>query len=137
MVISRRTFVSAGAASALAAATGATPALAADTNSTSRSGLRPLLRFSDPGLQALLGTPYEAALVNLLDINSIPYDPGVYNHTGLMTDPPGLMFRAGGGYEQPWTRDASINCWNAGSCSPPASHATRSGRCASGARTGS
>jgi hypothetical protein len=115
MAISRRVFVAAGAASALTIASGAAPALAAATNSAAHPGRRPLLRFSDPALQTLLGSPYQNALVNLLDVNSIPYDPGVYNRTGLLTDPPGLMFRAGGGYEQPWTRDASINCWNAGS----------------------
>jgi glycogen debranching enzyme len=31
----------------------------------------------------------------------------------------GTFFRAGGGYEQPWTRDASVNAWNAGSLLAP------------------
>ncbi|AXK35686.1 hypothetical protein DVA86_26680 [Streptomyces armeniacus] len=68
---------------------------------------------------ALLSGAYQAALENLLDINTVPYDPDEYNQTGLMTDPPGTFIRAGGGYEQPWTRDASVNSWNAASLLSP------------------
>ncbi|MFI1259242.1 MGH1-like glycoside hydrolase domain-containing protein [Streptomyces netropsis] len=56
---------------------------------------------------------------NLLQTNTVPYDPAVHNRTGLMADPPGTLFRAGGGYGQPWTRDASVNAWNAGSLLAP------------------
>ena len=35
-------------------------------------------------------------------------------------DPAVGMVRAGGGYEQPWTRDATINSWNATSLLAPA-----------------
>ncbi|WP_103960963.1 MGH1-like glycoside hydrolase domain-containing protein [Nonomuraea solani] len=45
---------------------------------------------------------YEAALHNLLDVNTI-----------------GGIIRAGGGYPAPWTRDASINAWYAASLLSP------------------
>jgi hypothetical protein len=80
----------------------------------------PALTFSDAQLQSRLGIPYEAALRNLLIINNVRYDPAVYNKTGLMTDPPGTFFRAGQEYQQPWTRDAAINAWNAGALLAPA-----------------
>lgn len=79
----------------------------------------PRLEFADAARQAALGPAYEAALRNLLELNAVAYDPDRYNRTGLMADPPGRFFRAGGGYEQPWTRDAAINAWNAGSLLAP------------------
>lgn len=71
------------------------------------------------GQDQLLGAAYRSACHNLLDINTVPYDPAEYNQTGLMTDSPGTFIRAGGGYEQPWTRDASVNSWNAASLLTP------------------
>ena len=50
-------------------------------------------------LQALYG----AALRNLLDTN-------------VTADG---FIRAGGGYAEPWTRDAAINCWHAASLLAP------------------
>ncbi|ANZ40372.1 glycogen debranching protein [Lentzea guizhouensis] len=91
------------------AVTGASPATAAVT---------PTLAFANPQSQALYGNAYTAALDNLLRINNVGYDPG-YNRSGLM-DPAVGMVRAGGGYQQPWTRDASINSWNATSLLAPA-----------------
>ena len=79
---------------------------------------RPGLEF-DRDTYAPLGSAYRSALRNLLDTNTVPYDPATYNQTGLMTDPPGVFVRAGGGYEQPWTRDASVNSWNAASLLSP------------------
>lgn len=79
----------------------------------------PSLEFANPNSQALFGTAYEAALKNLLQINTISYDPAVYNKSGLM-DPDVGIVRAGGGYPQPWTRDASVNSWNATSLLSPA-----------------
>lgn len=79
----------------------------------------PRLRFSSPRSQALLGEAYHSALDNLLRINTVRYDPGHYNGSGLLVDPPGTFIRAGGGYEQPWTRDASVNSWNAASLLEP------------------
>ena len=78
---------------------------------------RPVLRFEVAGSQALFGVTYEAALENLLGINTVPFGE-VYAKSGLM-DPAAGMVRAGGGYEQPWTRDATINSWNATSLLAP------------------
>ena len=55
---------------------------------------------------------FEAAAENLLCINTVPCDHGLYNSTGLLQGD--RMFRAGGDYDTPWTRDAAINTWNAG-----------------------
>jgi hypothetical protein len=78
----------------------------------------PSLEFANPNSQALLGTAYSAALKNLLQTNTITYDPAVYDKSGLM-DPDVGIVRAGGGYPQPWTRDASVNSWNATSALAP------------------
>jgi hypothetical protein len=60
----------------------------------------PRPRLEGPaGLSAL----YDAALHNLLDVN--------VTAAGFV--------RAGGGYDDPWTRDAAINCWNAASLLAP------------------
>ena len=84
----------------------------------------PKLRFTDPAMQARLAVPYQAALDTLLRINTISYSAtgkaAEYNQTGLLTKMPGTFIRAGGGYEQPWTRDASVNSWNAASLLEPA-----------------
>jgi Bacterial alpha-L-rhamnosidase 6 hairpin glycosidase domain len=79
----------------------------------------PSLEFTNPDSQALFGTAYEAALKNLLQTNTISFDPAVYNKSGLMNPNVGIL-RAGGGYPQPWTRDASVNSWNAASLLSPA-----------------
>ena len=79
---------------------------------------RPTLRFDDPTVQARLAPPFESALANLLDVNTVPYDENAYNRTGLLRG--GRFVRAGGGYGQPWTRDAAINSWNAASLLEPA-----------------
>lgn len=126
--MTRRTLLrSAAAASAVALlGTRAIPALVGPASTrpiqefAPAGSQRPALEFARSELQASLGGPYESALDNLLGINAVPYNPSVYNRTGLMTDPPGLFFRAGGGYQQPWTRDASINTWNAGALLAPA-----------------
>ena len=55
---------------------------------------------------------FRAAAENLLGINTVPCDHTIYNSTGLLKGH--LMFRAGGDYDTPWTRDAAINTWNAG-----------------------
>lgn len=83
----------------------------------SLQGGRPTLRFADPAFEARLGVPFERALENL-DRNTVPYDAKTYNPTGLMTGP--RFLRAGGGYDQPWTRDAAVNSWNAASLFLPA-----------------
>ena len=78
----------------------------------------PQLEFANPASQALYGTAYREALDNLLRTNTIGYDPK-YGKSGLLDPATGLV-RAGGGYDQPWTRDASINSWNATSLLAPA-----------------
>ncbi|TWD84694.1 hypothetical protein FB561_5888 [Kribbella amoyensis] len=51
---------------------------------------------------------YAAALHNLLDVNVVPD-----------TEPGTAYVRAGGGYSDPWTRDAAINSWHAVSLLAP------------------
>ncbi|WP_419994752.1 MGH1-like glycoside hydrolase domain-containing protein [Streptomyces boninensis] len=110
--VSRRTLLFGSAVAGLAAA-GTMPSSAAAADDA-----RPAIEFGGAH-DALLGGAYRSALQNLLEINTVPYDPAEYNQTGLLTDPPGTFIRAGGGYEQPWTRDASVNSWNAASLLSP------------------
>lgn len=79
----------------------------------------PSLTCADPATQDLLAPAWAGALTNLLRTNTVPYDPAVYDSTGLLDPRVGTFFRAGGGYEQPWTRDAAVNAWNAGSLLAP------------------
>ncbi len=83
----------------------------------------PVLEFAKPEVQARLGVPYQAAVENLLVTNTVSYGKGAkgrrYNQTGLLSRRPGTFVRAGGGYKQPWTRDASVNSWNAASLLEP------------------
>ena len=55
---------------------------------------------------------WDAAVKNLCSINTVPCDHALYNSTGLLRSD--RMFRAGGDYDTPWTRDAAVNTWNAG-----------------------
>ena len=79
----------------------------------------PRLRFEDRALQGTLGKAYDAALDNLLHINTVPDTKHEHDKAGLMVTPPGTFVRAGGGYAEPWTRDASLNSWNAASLLEP------------------
>ncbi len=83
----------------------------------------PILTFSNPDRNTTLTAPYQSALDNL-HTNTVPIpastEAGGYNQTGLLNDHPGTFIRAGGGYKQPWTRDASVNSWNAASLLEPA-----------------
>lgn len=65
-------------------------------------------RLRDARLQRCL----EAAAEDLLEINTVFCDHSIYNSTGLLRGD--RMFRAGGEYDTPWTRDAAVNTWNAG-----------------------
>ncbi len=56
---------------------------------------------------------YEMALDNLLLVNTVACPAEKFNKTGLLDLDLGLMIRAGGGYGQPWTRDAAVNTMNA------------------------
>jgi len=79
----------------------------------------PTLTFANAAAQSTLGSAYNLAIKNLLTTNTVTYDPSTYNTSGLMQNPPGTFIRAGGGYSQPWTRDASVNSWNAASLLEP------------------
>lgn len=71
---------------------------------------RPRLRSSAGADHEVLSLAYAAALRNLLDVNTIP--------TRTDVDAP-VFIRAGGGYPEPWTRDAAINSWHAASLLAP------------------
>jgi glycogen debranching enzyme len=92
----------------------------ADAAAAPASPAGPELSFDRPELDALHGPAFRNALRNLLVTNTVPDATKQYNRTGLFADPPGRFFRAGGSYATPWTRDASINSWNAGSLLAPA-----------------
>lgn len=77
---------------------------------------RPQLRFEKAD-QAPYAAAYESALRNVLETNTVRADLKEYNATGLMRGE--RFLRAGRGYDQPWTRDASINSWNAASLLEP------------------
>ena len=79
----------------------------------------PRLTFQNPAVQGCLGTAYGNALENLLRINTLPDLAHAHDASGLMTGDPAFFIRAGGGYDQPWTRDASLNSWNAASLLEP------------------
>ena len=81
----------------------------------------PSLEFGDHAMQSRLGGPYQAALTDLSEINTVYADPAVYNRSGLVSYPPGTFVRAGGGYPEPqrWTRDCAVNAWNAASLLGP------------------
>jgi hypothetical protein len=138
--LARRGFLKAAGASAaggtvLAAGLvgGAPAAFAGSIGARSAAGLRgalegirveytmPSLAFGDSALQADLGIVYEAALTNLVGINTAYADPSTYNLANRVTYPPGTFVRAGGGYPLPqrWTRDAAVNTWSATSLVAP------------------
>lgn len=75
----------------------------------------PTLDFADSQMQSLFGTQYEAALTNVIGINSVYPPPATYDSSGLITYPPGKFAQAGQAYTPPqrWTRDNAVNTWNA------------------------
>ena len=79
----------------------------------------PRLAFQSRAVQSRLGAAYEAALENLLRTNTVPDLADAHNASGMLTGDPAFFIRAGGGYDQPWTRDASLNSWNAASLLEP------------------
>ena len=78
----------------------------------------PQLQFPDRLLQSTLGRAYDGALDNLLRINTVSDVQNKFDPTGRMAAPRQFI-RAGGGYDTPWTRDASLNSWNAASLLEP------------------
>lgn len=81
----------------------------------------PTLAFDDSATQRRLGALYASALTDVADTNTIRADPSAYDMAGLISDPPGTLVRAGGGYPAPqrWTRDAAVNTWSAASLLAP------------------
>jgi hypothetical protein len=75
----------------------------------------PTLTFENSAQQTALGAVYEAALTNVVGINTAYGDPDTYDLSNLITYPPGNIAIAGQGYPLPqrWTRDSSVNTWNA------------------------
>jgi hypothetical protein len=121
--LSRRRFLGATGAALLGSGVagaglgfpGAAGAAAVDYNPA------PSLEFGDAALQAALGTPYQSALENLIEINTVFADSARYNSSGLISYPPGVFVRAGRAYSPPqrWTRDNAVNAWNAASLLGP------------------
>lgn len=133
--LSRRAFLGRAAAGtvALGGLTGLTTGLSELDAATARARAVPMaaggnwyavpaLEFGDSGVQAEFGPVYQAAVNNLVDLNTVSADPSVYNHSGLLSYPPGEFVQAGGGYPSPqrWTRDCAVNAWNAASLLGPA-----------------
>ena len=54
---------------------------------------------------------FDSAVSNVVNINTVRCRYRRYNKTGLLRHP--YMLRAGRNYKTPWTRDASINTWQA------------------------
>jgi hypothetical protein len=79
----------------------------------------PTLTFANAGAHSTLDSACNLAIKNLLTTDTVTYDPSVYNTSGLMQNPPGTFIRASGDYSQPWTRDVSVNSWNAASLLEP------------------
>lgn len=66
--------------------------------------------------EPLLARCVDAAVVNLCEINTVPVArSGEAGSGGAEGAAAAWYVRAGGGYEEPWTRDASINSWAAAS----------------------
>lgn len=79
----------------------------------------PKLVFENTKLNELLSKVYDSAVHNLISINIIECNEEAYGKTGLVQSPNPLIIRAGGDYNSPWTRDASINSWSAASLLAP------------------
>jgi len=78
---------------------------------------RPGLTFASSATQPALARAYRMALANLLDVNTVPYQPSD-SASGLVSG--GSIIQAGAGYAgQAWTRDGAVNAWNAGSLLHP------------------
>ena len=126
-LLNRREFAKTTLLGGAALASGARPMHGAEGSNPSPEGATapagatgPELHFEKPELEAIHGTAFKNALHNLLVTNTVPDTKNQYNRTGLLAYPPGQFIRAGGSYATPWTRDASINSWNAASLLTPA-----------------
>ena len=77
---------------------------------------RPTLKFAGAAPATVaIEEAFKMALDNLIDINSIPYDPGKWNDTGLLeTATDSRFLRAAPAYgDNPWVHDGAYNTWSA------------------------
>ena len=77
---------------------------------------RPTLKFAGSvPATAAIEDAFKMALDNLIDINSIPYDRGKWNDTGLLeTAADSRFLRAVPAYgDNPWVHDGAHNTWSA------------------------
>lgn len=81
--------------------------------------IHPMLKLPSESPVVFHQEAFTKAMENLLQINTVPYDPKQFDRSGLLHGQPGKFIRAGGGYDEPWTRDAAINSWNAASLIEP------------------
>lgn len=96
----------------------ATSGLSSAIGQTLPATREPVLTFERADMQKRFGPVYEAALRNLLEINTIPDTRKAHDPLGRMTASRRFV-RAGSAYQTPWTRDASINAWAAASLLEP------------------
>lgn len=80
-----------------------------------RFGLVPELNVANERMDKA----FKAAVRNLTEINTVACPFEKYNNTGLLNPEVPFMIRAGGRYQTPWTRDASVNSWNCASIIEP------------------
>jgi len=82
----------------------------------SHAETRPTLKFaaSTPPTDAI-ESAFIMTLDNLMDVNSIPYDPKKWNDTGLLeTTEDSRFLRAAPSYgDNPWVHDGAYNTWSA------------------------
>ncbi len=71
---------------------------------TEAAVIAPTIQFAYPESQAAFGKAYNDSITNLTVINTVGRP---------------VYFRAGGDYNDAWTRDGSLNSWNAGSLIDP------------------
>jgi len=71
---------------------------------TASVGAAPVINFTFPQSQRTFGAAYNDSITNLMVINTVGSP---------------AYFRAGGDYNDSWTRDGSLNPWNAGSLLEP------------------
>ena len=84
--------------------------------SMSYAETRPTLKFTNPTPPTeAVENAFKMALDNLIDINSIPYDPNKWNDTGLLeTAKESRFLRAAPSYgDNPWVHDGAYNTWSA------------------------
>jgi len=67
------------------------------------------------GMPRLVGGPPDSAALYAAALENLVLRNTVSGPLAARSDTPARFIRAGGGYAEPWTRDAAINSWNAAS----------------------